>query len=264
MPKKPKTKAHHQVHRDPPDERDHIYSGDAIAPSVDLRRDLFDVENQRNSNGCGGFAASTLVEMLFKRFRPAKAVEFSPLFAWWNARAYAGDTLKNEGVTSRTLLKGLHKQGICPEVHWPFDESKYLTPPPQPAFRTAKRLRIKSYKRCNNPRAIKAALSEGLPVLLGLMVREGLERISGPLRTHPAQFAVYREQPERFGHFMVIVGYRRGGAILVNSWGTDVHDQGCLLIPWRVLMKDYFDIWVVTGIGSLLDGAVKSKRKRPA
>lgn len=270
MPTKPKSKTRarekvHHVRRDDKDDgRDHLYRGKRVEPSVDLRRYLFDVENQRSSNGCGGFAASTLVEILFRRFRPKEAEEFSPLFAWWNAREYDGETHKNEGVTSRTLLRGLHKKGICPEQLWPFDESKYFTPPPDPAYKTAERLRIKSYQRCVNPKAIKAALSARLPVLLGMMIRRGLRDIKGPLRSHPAQFADYGKQPEEFGHFMVIVGYRRGGAIVVNSWGTDCHDQGCLLMPWRILMNDAFDIWTVTGIGSLKVQTTKAGRKRSA
>ncbi|MEN9676223.1 MAG: hypothetical protein RIS76_2119 [Verrucomicrobiota bacterium] len=249
-----------RVGRDEKDDgRDQVYSGKRVQPSIDLRRYLFDVENQRSCNGCGGFAASTLVEILFKRFRPKEAEEFSPLFAWWNAREYDGDTHKNEGVTSRTLLRGLHKKGICPERLWPFDESKYFTSPPDPAYTIAETLRIKSYQRCRNPKAIKAALSDRLPVLVGMMVRKGLQDIQGPLRSHPAQFADYGKQPQEFGHFMVIVGYRRGGAIVLNSWGTDRHDKGCLLMPWRVLMNDAFDIWTVTGIGSL---KVKTKSAR--
>jgi len=46
--------------------------------------------------------------------------------------------------------------------------------------------------------------------------------------------------------------------------GTDHHDRGCLLMPWRVLMQDAFDIWVVTGIGSLRVGEVRSGRKKSA
>ena len=64
-----------RVGRDEKDDgRDQVYSGKRVRPSMDLRRFLFDVENQRSCNGCGGFAASTIflparLESLFLRVR---------------------------------------------------------------------------------------------------------------------------------------------------------------------------------------------------
>ncbi len=252
---------HRRIRRDHPDERDHVHPTRPHGRSVDLRQHLFDIEHQRDSRACGGFAASTIVEILFRRHRPDEAVELSPLFAWWNARAYAGDTHRNEGVSARMLLKGLHQRGICPEAVWKFGTSKYRKPPPRTAFKVAKQLRIRSYERCTDPKSIKSALTAGLPVLLGMTIREGLEGISGPLHTHPAQFTAYRTRPERIPHFMVIAGYRPGGAIVVNSWGPDYHDRGCLLIPWDILMQDSWDIWVMTGIHTWLEEEARSFRE---
>lgn len=249
------------IRRDAPDVRDQEYQAGTALEAVDLRGYLFDIEHQRASQSCSGFAASTIVEMLLRRFQPRRARELSPLFIWWNARNYAGDALRDEGVTSRMLVKALQKRGICSESLWSFDESRYLVRPPASAFRAARRLRIQSYQRCRSVEAVQSALSAGLPVLVGLGIREGFEGISGPLETHPGQFKAYRRRPFRIAHFMTIAGFRPDGAILVNSWGVEYHDRGCVLMPWKVLMADHWDMWVMTGLGTWMDAPVKTFRR---
>ena len=236
------------IRKDHADARDLEFDVGDFDESKDLRRYLFDVENQKASEGCAGFAMSTILEMWLKRDHPARAVELSPLFAWWNARFLEGEAGKNEPVTARSALKTLRRHGICPESTWKFDESKWFVRPSRTAFRTARHYRISTYRRCRSVEAIKSAISQELPVFLGMELREGFANISGSLETHPRQFVGYRRNPKTGGHFMAIVGYRHEGAIVVNSWGTDFHDQGCVLIPWDVLVEDQYDVWVVTGL----------------
>ncbi|MBL9176140.1 MAG: C1 family peptidase [Verrucomicrobiales bacterium] len=236
------------IQKDVHDPRDHEFDAGDFEEAKDLRHYLFDVENQKASEGCAGFAMSTILEMWLKRDSPARAVELSPLFAWWNARFLEGEAERNEPVTARAALKTLRRHGICPESAWRFDESKWFVRPSRTAFRTAKHYRISAYRRCRSVEAIKSAISQELPVFLGMEMREGFANISGSLETHPRQFVGYRRNPKTGGHFMAIVGYRREGAIVVNSWGTDFHDQGCVLIPWDVLVEDQYDVWVVTGL----------------
>ncbi|MFO1459439.1 MAG: C1 family peptidase [Verrucomicrobiota bacterium] len=253
------------IRKDADDPRDHEFEAGNFEESKDLRRYLFDVENQKASEGCAGFAMSTILEMWLKRDHPAHAVELSPLFAWWNARFLEGEAGQNEPVTARSALKTLRRHGICPESTWKFDESKWFVRPSPTAFRKAKHYRITAYRRCRSVEAIKSAISKELPVFLGMEMREGFANISGSLETHPRQFVGYRRNPKTGGHFMAIVGYRREGAIVVNSWGTDFHDQGCVLIPWDVLVEDQYDVWVVTGLEvrkpRRLSGKVSRSRK---
>lgn len=251
------------IRKDAVDARDLEFDARDFEESKDLRRYLFDVENQKASEGCAGFAMSTILEMWLKRDHPARAVELSPLFAWWNARFMEGEAGENQPVTARSALKALLHHGICPESTWKFDESKWFLRPSRAAFRTAKHYRITAYRRCRSVEAIKSAISQELPVFLGMELREGFANISGSLETHPRQFVGYRRNPKTGGHFMALVGYRHEGAIVVNSWGTDFHDQGCVLIPWDVLVEDQYDVWVVTGLEVRKPRRTTGKASRP-
>ncbi len=245
--------------QDPKDDRDQVYKCGPCRDRVDLREYLYPVENQRKSQACCGFAASNLIEVLLRMYHPEQAREHSPLFVWWNARRRERTLGQNIGVYSRTVMKTLHQEGICPRDLWPFIGKLYHKRPPAKAFRAGERIRIQGYQRCTSRKAVRSALSAGLPVFVGILLREGYLEIKGPLETHPAQFRALRDRPTTEGHFLTLIGYRPEGALIVNSWGRRYGDEGFYLMPWSVLMRDQFDIWVATG---MVVGDTKGKARR--
>jgi len=249
------------VCRDPADDRDEVYQCGPCRDSVDLREYLYPVGDQRESQACSGFAAANLVEVLLRKFHPEHAREYSPLFVWWNARRIERTEGEDTGVYSRSVMKALHKQGICPRRLWPFERKLYHKKPSEKAFRTAQRVRITGYQRCESRKAVRSALTAGLPVFVGIELREGYLKVKGPMETHPAQFRALRNQPKTHGHFLAVVGYRPEGALIVNSWGRRYGDNGFYLMPWSVLMRDQYDIWVATGI-ALEDPRGKTRRAK--
>ncbi len=249
------------IQRDCADPRDHCFewnSSRRCPDSVDLRSFVLRVENQGQTNACGAFTASSILEMLLRRDQPARAVELSAMFTWYNALALAGDAGKDEPVSTRNLAKALRKMGICAEKSWPFELERLRQPPAKDAYREGKRIRIRGYQRivkrapAATAHGIRVALSRGFPVFLGIWRRDYLfESMKGvPLAAQPARFERFREYKRlrEIGHFMAIVGYQPEGALVLNSWGPEHGDQGYYLMPWKVVVNESFDIWVITGL----------------
>ena len=249
------------VCRDRKDPRDQCFewnSARRCPESVDLRSYVSRVENQGHTNACGAFTASSILEMLLRRDQPDRAVELSAMFTWYNALKITGDAGKDEPVSTRSLAKALRTMGICPEESWPFELERLKEPPVKDAYKEGKRIRIRGYQRIEKraPAAtahgIRVALSRGFPVFLGTWRRDYLfESMKGvPLAEQPAKFERFREHKRlpKIGHFMAIVGYRPEGALVLNSWGPEHGDQGYYLMPWKVVVNEAFDIWVITGL----------------
>lgn len=240
--------------KDPSDTRDLIYKASGIEPPVQfsLEQYLIDIEDQKSTSSCTAHAGSSGFELLVKQFRPKKAQEFSRLHLYYWTRFISNLHGKDGGAYTRDICKALEKYGICPEAAWPFDPRKVNVKPSLRANLLAKLWRIKSYERCND---IRAAIADGLPVIIGAKIREGLRALSGPRDTHLDQLKNYQQSKPIGGHAMLVVGYddRDASYLICNSWGAQWGDGGLFKIDRGMIHADMMDAWTITGIKNWLD-----------
>jgi len=230
--------------KDPADSRDLIFAASAapIPPITDLRSKLIDIEDQATTNACTSHAGTSALEMV-----AGDGVELSRLFLYYNVRMLADLHKQDGGAYTRDICKALEKWGCPPESLWPFIPVAVNVPPSQTAYDAGARLRIERYERCAD---IRAAVAEGYPVIIGAIIRSGLQSLIGPMHTHLAQLKTYPSTQIIGGHAMVVVGYDDHDAsyIVANSWGTQWGDNGCFKIDRGMIHADMMDAWVIRGV----------------
>lgn len=241
---------------DPHDPRDQLY-GASDAPlktNVNLAQYLIDIENQGRTNSCTAHAGTSAMELLLKEFKPAKAVELSRLFLYYNTRKLSNLQGKDGGAYVRDVVKSLEKFGCVPEELYPFDESKVQEEPPQNLYTKAKKYKIKRYLRVKD---IRGALNDGIPVIIGATIRRPIFYVKGPISSHVTYFSTanYNQAEKVGGHAMVVVGYDNidNTYIITNSWGTAWGDNGLFKIPRDMIDPDIHDAWAIVGIKNWMD-----------
>lgn len=228
-----------------PDSRDFI-SGRSTAglpSSVDLRPwASVRVLDQSWSEGCTGMSAANTIDIILDRQGSLDTI--SPLYLWANGRRVAGD-MNNVGIQIRDLLKGMVKYGVALESEYPFDLNKIKDVPGVPAALDRKVLR---YEFCGamtdaSLMQIKAQLTAGVPVLLGLMVNRNLSN----LKTFLGYVGI-QNQPGWTGHAVTVVGYDDAAKHLIieNSWGPQFGENGFFALPYSVYRTDSYEAWTIT------------------
>lgn len=228
-----------------PDSRDFI-SGRSTAglpSSVDLRPwASVRVLDQSWSEGCTGMSAANAIDIILDRQGSLDTI--SPLYLWANGRRVAGD-MNNVGIQIRDLLKGMVKYGVALESEYPFDLNKIKDVPDVPAALDRKVLRYESCGAMTDASLmqIKAQLTAGVPVLLGLMVNHNLSN----LKTFLGYVGI-QHQPGWTGHAMVVVGYDDVAKHLIveNSWGPQFGENGFFALPYSVYRTDSYEAWTIT------------------
>lgn len=134
--------------------------------SVNLWGQLPPAFDQGQTSACGGCAGAALMSFLFH------PIVFSPLQVYYATRVLESAADQDGGVETRDVLKALQQVGAVPELDWPFDPSKVLTPAPAPV---APGHKIASYAQLVGVSDYLACLARGFPFILGFMVPESLD-----------------------------------------------------------------------------------------
>lgn len=140
------------------------------------------------------------------------------------------------------------EQGICSEGLWPYDTSKYRTPPPEQCFTEALKTHITGCATvAKTVGAIKATLEQhATPVLMGFRVYSSFDTIGATgLMPVPA----VQTETELGGHCVAIVGWddeksgfagtTRGAFKVRNSWGLGWGELGHFWMPYECAMAPY-------------------------
>lgn len=195
--------------------------------AVELTNLLIDIENQRNFMSCGGQAASTYLEAIWKKFK-GESVEFSAAFIWRMALKESGKT-GNVGVSASSIFTVLQKYGCCPESDYPYTDENLNRDPPEDVIAKAKPYRIAEWKFVQWHEVTKW-IDMGLPVFVNLQ---------------------WIDNNPNSGHFVDVFGYDPTRKLIVNSWGGEWNGNGMVWMPTEEFAKKCRQGVVITRVDSL-------------
>jgi C1A family cysteine protease len=233
---------------DTPDHRDYLYS--AIAPkvklpsNVDLRNECSAVENQGRLGSCTANALAGNLQFLeIVNAQPYKDV--SRLFIYYNERAIEGKVDFDSGAMLRDGIKALAKFGVCPEVSWPYDITKFTRKPSAACYKQGLKDRITSYHRLQTLDEMLNCLADGFPFVFGFAVYESFET----LKVAKTGIAPMPKKTETMlgGHAVMAAGYdqKQKRLIVRNSWGPEWGQAGYFTLPYAYVESLADDFWTI-------------------
>jgi len=239
--------------KDTPDLRDYVFCSSAYKTAahlpikVNLRSGCSPVVNQGELGSCTANAiASGLGEYLLNKNKQPW-VALSRLFLYWQERNMEGTVNEDCGASIRDGMKVLNQIGVCPEADWPYDISTFTNPPTDKEIADAAAYKVAEYHRITSLDRLKAALAEGLPVVIGIEVFESFESdevASNGIIPMPAE-----TEQDMGGHAVLVVGYDDSQSMLIvrNSWGYTWGDLGYFYLPYDYFTKYASDCWTSRG-----------------
>jgi len=240
--------------KDKPDLRDHIFYSTkfktTLPTHVDLRAGCSPIVAQGNLGSCTANAiASGLREYQLKKVN--KWVALSRLFLYWQERKLEGDIADDNGAQIRDGMKALHQIGVCPEVDWPYDITTFANTPTYKDNTDAAVYKISEYHRISSLDLLKAALAEGMPVVIGITVYTSFESANA-ISTGIVPVPNLQTEQILGGHAICCIGYddaksangQTGYVIFRNSWGTSYGEQGYGYLPYAFWAQNLVsDCW---------------------
>lgn len=219
----------------------------ALPKTIDLRQGCSLVVNQGELGSCTANAIASGLREYWEK-QSGSLTLLSRLWLYWEERNLEGTVNEDAGAMIRDGMKILQKIGCAPEADWPYDIAKYTQTPPAQATADATPFKISIYHRVLNLTALKVALAEGYPVVLGISVYESFES------DQVAQTGIIT-MPKRGeqllgGHAVLAVGYKddqeiKGQGVVIgrNSWGEGWGDKGYFYLPYSYFEKYVSDMW---------------------
>lgn len=236
--------------KDTPDLRDHIFYSttykktEHLPVRVDLHDKCSPIVDQGELGSCTANAiASGLKEYLLNN--KAAWIALSRLFLYWEERRLEGTVNEDSGAEIRDGMKVLNQIGVCPETDWPYDISTFANTPTDKMVADAAAYKVVEYHRIISLDQLKAALAEGLPVVIGIDVYESFE---SDTVAKNGIVPLPNTSTEKYlgGHAVLAVGYDddKKQIIVRNSWGTEWGDEGYFYLPYDYYNKGYVsDCW---------------------
>ncbi len=261
-----------------PQETDYIYAPTAgpLAPFGDLKRDVFEVDDQGQRGTCVANAATSVPEDMLKK--DGRGMALSRLLNDWVSRNLILEQPGIEGSTMRAGIRAAKHFGLCEETTWPYDLAKFDVRPTDEAFAEAIQHVIQRYERIDNDlggwppigdlteaewralirsiikektiKGVKSALNEGLQVAFSCQLGEQWFGLTGPWQAHEYIFPS-SGNPVAGGHAMVCIGYDSERVLIENSWGPQWGDGGFGGMPYDSFANSLMEAFVVRGFDGI-------------
>lgn len=216
--------------------RQHIVDTPSKASTIDI---MSDIRDQGDIGSCTAFSVAVgLAESLMLEYPDDREyAKLSPLFLYYVTRSLRRRQRQDSGASLRDAMKAASTFGMCSEMAWPYDPSKFTQKPPSEAYVDAQRFKIRKYYRINDLQDVKMALACRNPVVLGIMLFSSFES-RNVTRTGIVPMPNQNREDFLGGHAVVAVGYddNPGHIVIRNSWGSRWGDNGRCYIPY-----DFFD-----------------------
>jgi C1A family cysteine protease len=235
-----------------PDHRDFLFSapiGTALPTSADLGSAIPPIKDQGQEGSCTGFSLSSAREVVAKEH--GNYVPFSPAFIYYEERLKEHTQNQDSGAYIRDGLSVLRAMGVCPETDFPYVVGGYATAPPQQAMIDAHEYRITSYSRLPGLSALKYAIVNKHPAVLGIAVYQSFEAVGADGKV-PMPAA---GEELLGGHAILVVGYHNdahapggGWLTLNNSWGKGEGKHGQFFLPYAYATNAQytFEMWTLS------------------
>jgi len=245
--------------RELPDPRDHLYSPSpavsAAAPTtVDLRSWCSPIEDQGQLGSCTGNAIAGIIEYLDRKNN--KQLTVSRLFIYYQERLMEGTMNYDSGAMIRDGIKSVNTYGAPLESIWPYVINRFTIRPSQAAYTDAAKRKAGAYQKCANFTAVKTAIAQGYPVVVGFDVYDSFES-TATANTGIMTYPNTKTESLLGGHAVSLVGYYdnfrgtgNGMFIARNSWGTSWGDHGYFYMPYQVIQDTNMssDFWFITSV----------------
>ncbi|WP_016752409.1 C1 family peptidase [Leptospira kirschneri] len=216
-----------------------------LASKVDLSPSMPPVGNQGEQGSCvawsTAYATKSFQEYIERKsskdwsLRTAQGTPnyskiFSPAFIYNQINGG-----RDNGSLISDAMKVMVEMGAATWETMPYNPADYRTRPSQAAIEAASKYKAKEFLRVKTTdmNEVKAQLSEGKPVVAGVLVYENFFNLKGD--------QIYKEGLGKTygGHAIALVGYddSKNAVKFINSWGTDWGDQGYGYIDYRWFTK---------------------------
>ena len=139
--------------------------------TVDLRDKFWAVYDQGQLGSCTANAGCGAYNYISKN-----PPDPSRLFLYFNERVLDGDISEDAGSSLHQCVNALETFGVCSEILWPYDISKFAIQPPQNCYNEAKQHEVIQAKQINQSiNAMKSCLAGGYPFIFGIDVYSSFE-----------------------------------------------------------------------------------------
>ena len=173
-------------------------------------------------------------------------------FLYYNERQKEHTLAEDAGALLSDGVESLCVNGICPESEWPYDVTRFRTPPPPQCYRDARLNRASVVQNLRNTLpSMCTCLSMNRPFVVGIRIYESFE---SPEVTRTGRVPMPRLGQERAlgGHAVLVCGYDEGARefIVRNSWGCGWGDGGYFYLPYEYLLDPELasDLWVIHAV----------------
>lgn len=238
----------YRLKQDPTDLRDHIYKSTSIQSptqfpkAIDLRPKLSPIVDQGQLGSC---TANAIASGL-KEYLEGTGNRLSRLFLYYKERELEGTVNEDSGAYIRDGMKVLANVGVSSELLYPYHIDRFTSAPSNEAEYEAANHKITSYHRVSDLNGVKAALVEGLPVVIGMSVYESFE--SDTVASTGKVPLPKKGEQNLGGHAVLVVGYKKIKStehlIVRNSWGEEWGDKGYCYIPSSFIKRGIInDMW---------------------
>lgn len=229
--------------QDSPDARDqHVAKlglSAAIPAAASLRDHVVEVLDQGDTSSCVAHSwaqALRISDMV-------AGVKDPPLpsreFLYYNARAFDGGPIEDQGTQLRSCARGVVKFGRPPESAWPFVGSYINERPTWDAYRQGYDFKGPAgYYRVLTVGEIKQALAANKPVVGGASVGQSIMDYTGGI------YDPSPSEPSIGGHALTFVGYAPGYLEIVGSWGAGYGEAGFMRVS-EAWAATFTDLWAV-------------------
>ena len=227
----------------------------SFPPVASLQSAMPPIYDQGSIGSCTANSTCAAVEYNMMRqglpfFGPSR------LFVYYNTRVIEGTVDSDAGAEVRNAIKAAATLGACPEVEWPYDETKFTIQPPPTAYTDAKLDVVTKYEALGEDSGITlddihATISGGQPIVFGMSCYESFE---GDAIAQTGIMSMPAPNEKMVGgHCILAVGYDDNKRMVKvrNSWGTGWGDQGYFEMPYDFFLgDDCSDFWVVESVAS--------------
>ena len=241
--------ARRTAQRDSLDFRDLIYRAALVQlePQLLPVKEYMRIGYQGDEGSCTGFGLAAVVDYLIRLRGIDNGDRVSARMLYEMAKHHdIWPGTEQEGSSARGAMKGWHKNGVCPEEFWEYEDGVPGTFTPEAQIE-ALNYPLGAYYRVFPRRSdLHAALNEVQVVFATADTHDGW--------IDPQDGVISYEEGDcgGGGHAFAIVGYTDEGFIIQNSWGSgwggvtvgDVECPGCALWKYADFDLNLWDAWV--------------------